>query len=174
MTENEQVRLEPAEFQTYLHLGIIAANVGYGAMIFSIRREIASGVREHVPGDIMPWFAEHGFNDEDMAELYDFRNSLLHGVVLVEPDGAVQIVDPQKGGTQRTYTADEIKQYAIRFFNYRFENRVGLTGTTYLICECRAEFQQPDGWDEYQEHRDECSVYQQKMRELSDDAAKQE
>ena len=94
---------------------------------------------------------------------------MLHGSVIVEPDGSIQVFD-RKQHTQQRYTADEIRQYASRFYHLRFENRATFTSTTYLICACGAEFQQPERLDEYQEHKDNCPVHQQRLREIADDA----
>ena len=170
MTENQHITLTPVEAQTYIHLGIIAANTGYGEMLYETNQQIASGDRDPVE-DEGAWYAERVKDAEDLAELYRFRNSLLHGSVIVELDGSIQVFDRKKN-TQWRYTADEIRQYASRFYHLRFENRMTFTSTTNLICECGAEFQHPERWDEYQEHREECSVYQQRMREISDDVTK--
>ena len=172
MTENKNITLTPTETQTYIHLGIIAANTGYREMLFWQNQQVASGDRDPSV-DVGAWFAEQVARTEDLSELYSFRNRLLHGSVIVDSDGSIQVFD-RKEHTQRRYTADEIRQYASRFYHLRFENRVTLTGTTYLICSCGAEFQQPQGSDEYQEHRDNCPVYQQRMRELSDNSAEQD
>ena len=83
MTDDRNVNLSQDESQTYLHLGIIAAHTGYGASIFATRQQIANGDRDP-SNDLLAWFAQQGFSDEELAELYDFRNSLFHGVVIVQ------------------------------------------------------------------------------------------
>ena len=172
MTENQSITLTPVVAQTYIHLGIIAANTGYGEMLYETNQQISHGDRNPVE-DVGAWYAERVNDAEDLAELYCFRNNLLHGSVIVERDGSIQIFD-RKQQTRRGYTADEIRQYASRFFYLRFENRTTFTGTTYSICECGAEFQQPERLDEYREHRDNCHVLQQRLQEIADDAAEKD
>ena len=172
MTENLNITLTPVVAQTYIHLGIIAANTGYEEMLFEINQQIARGERDPV-NDVGAWYAERVQDAGVLVGLYSFRNSLLHGSVMVELDGSIQVFD-REHRTQRSYTADEIRQYASRFYHLRFENRTTFTGTTYLICECGTEFQQPEGWDTYQEHREKCFAYQRRMRELANEAAEQD
>ena len=109
-------------------------------------------------GDIGAWFAQQGFTDEELTELYDFRNSLLHGVVIVHRNGSVEIFDKQKG--QRIYTADEIRHYAALYYSLRFENRTTLSVSAQSICKCGATFANPEGNEELQEHIKNCSYYE--------------
>ena len=165
MAENQDITLSPAEAQTYVHLGIIAANAGYQGMLFKQNRQIADGDRDPTE-DVGAWYAKLVDHSEDLDELYRFRNGLLHGSAMVKPDGSVQVFDHKKQ-TWLDYTADEIRQYASRFYYLRFENRMTFSSSTYYLCECRAEFVQPEGLEEYEEHRKVCPVYQQKMLEIS-------
>ena len=170
MAENQDITLSAVEAQTYIHLGIIAANAGYQGMLFKQNRQIAVGDRNPTE-DEGAWYAELVNRSENLAELYSFRNSLLHGSVVVEPDGSVRVFDHEKQAWL-DYTADEIRQYASRFYYLRFENRMTFSSSTYYLCECRAEFVQPEGLDEYEEHRRNCPVYQQKMLEISSGASR--
>ena len=155
MADGRNVNLSQDESQTYLHLGIIAANTGYGASIFATRQQIASGNRDP-SNDLLAWFAQQGFSDEELAELYDFRNSLFHGVVIVQSNGAVDIFDKQLG--QRTYTSDQIKVYAGRFFTLRMENRTTFAVSVSHRCKCGAVFPNPEGDEEFLEHLKDCSM----------------
>ena len=121
MDDNTTVSLTQEETQTYLHLGIIATCTGRGASIYQARKLIAEGQRDP-NSDIGALFAQQGFSDEELSELYGFRNSLLHGFVFVHHDGTVEIFDEQEG--KLTYTADQIRQYAGRYYNLRLENHV--------------------------------------------------
>ena len=168
MAENQEITLAPAEAQTYIHLGIIAANSGYREMLFRQNQQIAAGDRNPTE-DVGAWYAESVDRSEDLDELYRFRNGLLHGSAIVKPDGSVQVFDRKKK-TRLDYTADEIRQYASRFYYLRFENRMTFSSSSYYLCECGAEFVQPDELDEYEEHRKHCPVYRQKMLEISDGA----
>ena len=156
MADNKNINLSQDEAQTYLHLGIIAANTGYSGSIFATREQIARGDRDPCSNDIIAWFAQQGFSDEELKELYRFRNSLLHGVVIVQSNGVVDIFDKKDG--QRTYTSDQIRQYASRFYGLRMENRVTVTGRAQSICKCGAEFPNPEGNEEFQEHQKDCSI----------------
>ena len=128
MADNKNVNLSQDEAQTYLHLGIIAANAGYGASIHATRCRVANGDRDP-SNDLGAWFAQQ-FSDEELKELYRFRNSLLHGVVIVQSNGAVDLFDKQDG--QRTYTSNQIRQYASRFYSLRMENRTTVSVRPYL------------------------------------------
>ena len=128
MADNKNVNLSQDEAQTYLHLGIIAANAGYGASIHATRCRVANGDRDP-SNDLGAWFAQQ-FSDEELKELYRFRNSLLHGVVIVQSNGAVDLFDKQDG--QRTYTSNQIRQYASRFYSLRLENRTTVSVRPYL------------------------------------------
>ena len=161
MTDSQDATFKPAEYETYFHLGVIAANAGYGAMIYRMRKDIDSGESNPAPGDLMPYFAKQAFSDEDLDELYSFRNKLLHGVVIIKPDGAVQIGDGKKQDIL-TYTAEEIREYAGRFYYLRFENRVDtvtVTDYAYAACFCGVEFQLPEFWEDYQIHKRHCPAY---------------
>ncbi len=92
MTENQNVTLTPTKAQTYIHLGIIAANTGYGEMLYETNQQITSGDRNPLE-DMGAWFAEQVTLTDDLAELHSFRNRLLHGSVIVEPDGSIQVFD---------------------------------------------------------------------------------
>ena len=158
MTENQNVTLTPTKAQTYIHLGIIAGNTGYGEMLYETNQQITSGDRNPLE-DMGAWFAEQVTLTEDLAELHSFRNRLLHGSVIVEPDGSIQVFD-RREHTQRRYTADEIRQYASRFYHLRFENRVTMSFTAWNICpRFGAKFPNPEGNDQWQEHIENCSVF---------------
>ena len=158
MTENQNVSLTPTKAQTYLHLGIIAANTGYGEMLYWQSQQIASGHRNPLE-DVGAWFAEQVTRTENLDELHSFRNTLLHGSVIVEPDGAIQVFD-RREHTQMRYTADEIRQYASRFYHLRFENRTTFSSETWNICpRCGAKFPNPEGNDQLQEHIESCAVF---------------
>lgn len=160
MENNKVVNLSPEEAQTYLHLGIIAANSGYRESIFKTRQQIAKGTRDTSNTlDLLGWFAQEGFDEEELEELFSFRNALLHSVVIVQSDGSVEIFDKQNG--QQTYTAEGIKQYASRFYMLRLENRTTLTVSGKSICKCGAEFPQPEpeGNMASQEHLKVCPVW---------------
>ena len=127
-------------------------------MLYETNQQITSGDRNPLE-DVGAWFADQVTRTEDLAELHSFRNRLLHGSVIVEPDGSIQIFD-RKEQTQRRYTADEIRQYASRFYHLRFENRVTFSSTTWSICpRCGAEFPNPEGNDQLKEHIENCSVF---------------
>ena len=156
MTENKNVELTNDESQTYLHLGIIAANAGYGESIYRTRKQIAEGKRDLSGKDLIAWYGQQ-FTGDELDELYCFRNSLLHGVAMVHPNGDVVIFD--RNSSQRTYTSDEIRKYASRFWGLRFENRVTMTVSAYSVChKCGAEFLQPEGIKELEEHLKSCAL----------------
>lgn len=114
------------EKQTYLHLGIIAANTGYQGGLYKAKKKIFNE-SEGSGLDLIAWFAQQ-IGDEELEELYGFRNELLHGVVIVHPNGSIDIFDRQS--RKQSYTSEEIRQYASRFYSLRFENRVTMTSST--------------------------------------------
>ena len=155
--EDREVILSPEESQTYLHLGIIAAHAGRGETAYSVRQQIARGERDPESGDLGAFFYDRGFNDEELAELYGFRNSLFHSMVFVKHDGSVNIHDRQKG--ERTYTAEEIRKYAGRFYQLRLEDRIQGTVEFHNQCICGAKFQHPEQEKELEEHKKACLDY---------------
>ena len=155
--EERNVVLNPEESQTYLHIGIIAAHAGRGEAAYGVRQQIARGERDPESGDLGAFFYDRGFQDEGLAELYSFRNSLLHSMVFVQQDGSVNVHDTQKG--ERTYTAEEIRKYAGRFYNLRLEDRIKGTLEVYSQCKCGAKFQQPEQNGELGEHMKVCTDY---------------
>ena len=155
--DDREVILSPEESRTYLHLGVIAAHAGRGDTAHGVKQQIVRGERDPESGDLGAFFYDRGFNDEELAELYSFRNSLFHSMVFVKQDGSVNIHDRRKG--ERTYTAEEIRKYAGRFYHLRLEDRIKGTIEVYSRCKCGAKFQQPEQDEELEEHKKVCPDY---------------
>ena len=152
MADNKNVNLSQDEAQTYLHLGIIAANAGYGASIHATRCRVANGDRDP-SNDLGAWFAQQ-FSDEELKELYRFRNSLLHGMVTVQSDGTVDIWDKLNG--HQTYTPNQISRYASRFYGLRLENLAPFPISVQHLCKCGVVFSTPDDSERLLEHLRDC------------------
>ena len=157
--EDNRVVLSEQEQHTYLHLGIIAANAGYGGAIYRWRQGlsgIGSGDYFVETGDLAGWAALQGYHDGELKELYDFGNSLFHGVATVRPDGALEVFDNQKD--HRVYSFDEVRQYASRFFSLRIENRIAVTFSCSVTCPCGASFPVPEREEEWRERTETCRI----------------
>ena len=161
MVGNRTVHLNPEEAQTYLHLGIIVAHAGHRDIAHNVRQQLARGERDLTGLNIGAWFYGRAFNDEELLELFHFRNSLLHSMTIVSPDGSVKIFDKING--EFTYTSEQIQQYATRFYNLRFDQRVTTTIKVKSGCLCGATFLQPEENELCEEHIKVCQVYLERL-----------
>ena len=153
-TNMQNIELTQSERQTYLHLGIIAATAGLREGIYKTKRRVQKENPSTGGVDLTGWFAKQ-FSDEELGYLRLFRHRLFHGFVIVQRDGAVRIFTLHEG--ELTYTPDEIRQYASRFWSLRFENRVTMTTETYYPCnnQCGQNFPDPESAQAHLEH---CSA----------------
>ena len=153
MAYNRNFNPSQDEAQTYTHLGVIAANAGHGASVYATRQQVANGDRDPIL-DMRAWFAQQGFDDEELEELYRFRNSLLHGMVTVQSDGTVDIWDKLNG--HQTYTPNQISRYASRFYGLRLENLAPFPISVQHLCKCGVVFSTPDDSERLLEHLRDC------------------
>ena len=163
---SKTITLSPAESKTYACLGVIAAGAGLRTGLYKTKKRVEK--EEVTPNgllDLTGWFSQQ-VSYAELSELRDFRNRLFHGAVIVHNDGSVYTYDPETDSSQ-TLPQDEVEQYAIRFWNIRWENRVTMTTESYSICRCGEKFPQPEKLQESVEHSKTCPVALQVSSESS-------
>ena len=156
MTHTLDIDLSYAETQTYLCLGLIAANAGWRDAIYKGRKRISNEGKES-ESNIGAWFLAQGYTAEELDELYKFRNSLFHGRTIVNSDGSVQIDDPECGGN--FCSAEQINGYAARFYNIRPDKRIACTFEVFSVCKCGAKFPEPEEHEALLDHIENCAVF---------------
>ena len=132
------VQLTIAEQTTYMYLGVIAAHDEHRRSVDRTIKGLKDGKRSPDPLDISAWFANRVNESEDLEELRDFRDRLLHGVCLVDSrDGSVKIFrKPSRRDkqTEYTYSQEELRRWAMRFLRTVFDNHsVKATVSPFLL-----------------------------------------
>ena len=132
MDAEKVIDLTYEESQAYMYLGIVAANVGVRQSLGKMKKRINSGELNPSSGDLGAWYAENVADETELLDLQSFRNSVLHSLVIVHPDGSIDVIDDQNG--RLTYTLDQLRQWSSRFIMLRPENRI--TSTMQVQWQC--------------------------------------
>ena len=130
-----------------MYLGIIVTRAGMVENLRKVRKDVDGGrrsIEKEGRIDISAFFAVQGFTDEELNELWRFRNRLCHSSCLVNADGSLRIFE-RRDKSQHDYSPDEIEQYARKWISIDINNRVQISMTVYSKCSiCGQTVESPD------------------------------